>query len=468
MSDPQTQASWANVRDEISRRLKKQQFDTWFRRVEPREISRDRVDLEVPNEFIREWLQKYYLDTIRGAAADVLRASPQVTLRIPDAASAPAASAPADGASVGAASAPAVAPEPVAPRAEPRTISDGRLCLNPSYTFDNFVVGPSNRLAHAAALAVAETPAQAYNPLFLHGQVGLGKTHLLQAVCHHMLARSPRMDILYLSCETFVNQFIAAVKTGSLESFRRRYRTVGVLLVDDIHFLAHKESTQEEFFHTFNALFDAQRQIILSSDSSPADIPTIEARLISRFKWGLVAPVVKPNLEMRLAILKQKAELRGAAVSDEVLMFLAKAIDTNIRELEGAVTKLLGAAHLTQRPVDMVLARELFADVLVEKRRQITIEDIQGVITARFHVKLSDLQSKRRSKSITLPRQVCMFLARALTDYSLEEIGGYFGGRDHTTVMYACDQIAARVQRDGDFAKMIEESTALLRDGARL
>ncbi len=467
MSDSPAQGSWANVRDEISRRIKKQQFDTWFRRVEARTVTSERLDLEVPNEFIREWLQKYYLDTIRKAAEDVMRSRPQVTLRLPAAAASLLAS---DGAASPApASAAQASQSPASPvRTDPmRPASEARLPLNPSYTFDHFVVGPSNRLAHAAALAVAEAPAQAYNPLFLHGAVGLGKTHLLQAICHHMLARAPRTDILYLSCETFVNNFITALKSGSLDAFRRRHRNVGILLVDDIHFLANKESTQEEFFHTFNELFDANRQIILSSDSSPMDIPTIEDRLVSRFKWGLVAKIDKPNLETRVAILKQKAELRGSVISDEVLAFVAKAVDTNIRELEGAVTKLIGSATLTQRRIDMALAREVFSDLLTEKRRHITIEDIQGAITARYSVKLSDLQSKRRSKSVTLPRQVCMFLARGLTDYSLEEIGGYFGGRDHTTVMYACDQIGSRVKRDTEFARMIDETTLQLRSGAR-
>ncbi|MBI4230020.1 MAG: chromosomal replication initiator protein DnaA [Planctomycetes bacterium] len=470
MSEPPSQVSWANVRDEISRRIKKQQFDTWFRRVEAREVSSSRLDLEVPNEFIREWLQKYYLDTIRKAAEDVMRSRPQVTLRLPEGASATAsdASASSSASTAHPSSVPAL-PVPASPvRTDPmRSGAEARLPLNPSYTFDHFVVGPSNRLAHAAALAVAEAPAQAYNPLFLHGAVGLGKTHLLQAICHHMLARAPRTDILYLSCETFVNSFIGALKSGSLDAFRRRHRTVGVLLVDDIHFLANKESTQEEFFHTFNELFDANRQIILSSDSSPMDIPTIEDRLVSRFKWGLVARIDKPNLETRVAILKQKAELRGSEIPDEVLAFVAKAVDTNIRELEGAVTKLIGSATLTARRINLALAREIFSDLLIEKRRHITIEDIQGAITARYSVKLSDLQSKRRSKSVTLPRQVCMFLARSLTDYSLEEIGGYFGGRDHTTVMYACDQIGGRVKRDAEFARMVEETTVQLRSGSR-
>ncbi|MHC4860485.1 MAG: chromosomal replication initiator protein DnaA, partial [Planctomycetota bacterium] len=333
--------------------------------------------------------------------------------------------------------------------------------LNPHYTFDGFVVGPSNKLPHAAALAVSSQPATAYNPLFLHGSVGLGKSHLLQAICHAVLSRRKDLRILYLSCETFTNQFIASVKSGNIGNFRYRYRHVDVLVIDDIHFLAKKEQTQEEFFHTFNTLYNSGGQIVLSSDSSPKEIPTLGERLVSRFKWGLVAEIEPPDYETRMLIVKRKSKLRGKDFPDDVCEFVADRITANIRELEGAVLKVLSVADIHERPVDMEIAREALRSLTSPAKRKITVEKIIEAVTRYYDVRQADLQGRRRSKSIAFPRQVCMFLARLLTNHSLEEIGGYFGGRDHTTVIYATEKIEKMKTADRRFK---EELARLIHD----
>ncbi|MCS7033406.1 MAG: chromosomal replication initiator protein DnaA, partial [Phycisphaerae bacterium] len=309
--------------------------------------------------------------------------------------------------------------------------------LNPDYTFDQFVTGPCNRLAQAAALAVADKPGSAYNPLFIHGGVGLGKTHLLQAVCQKVLENQPSARILYLSCDSFINQFINAVEHGDMNGFRHRYRNVDLLVIDDIHFLAGRDRTQEEFFHTFNTLYQNHKQIILSADAAPSEIPELEERLVSRFNWGLVARIDKPCYETRCAILKKKARIRGVELPDDVLCYVAARVENNTRELEGAITKLQGMSLLTGGRIDMETAKSALGEIATPEQRRVTIQQICEAVTRYYNVRLSDLQSKRRHKSIAFPRQVCMFLARRHTRYSLEEIGGYFGGRDHTTVMHA-------------------------------
>ena len=349
-----------------------------------------------------------------------------------------------------------------APRAEAPSPSLG-LGLNPRYTFDTFVVGGNNQLAHAAAIQVSKAPGQHYNPLFVHGTVGLGKTHLLQATCRSLLEVRPDLRILYLTCETFANQFIQAVQSGDTKNFRYRYREVDVLVIDDIHFLASKERTQEEFFHTFNQLYHSRRQIILSSDSHPRDIPSMEERLVSRFKWGLVTEIEPPGFETRLQIVRVKSEQRGARFPDDVCEFLANQITSNIREVEGAIYKVASLSELMHRPIDLALAREAMRDSGATGRRQITVDSIVRVVTGHFGVKAVDLQSKKRSRSVTHPRQVCMFLARRLTDHSLVEIGGHFGGRDHTTVIYAIEKLEREILVDGRLKDLVESLTREIR-----
>jgi chromosomal replication initiator protein len=311
------------------------------------------------------------------------------------------------------------------------------LPLGEDYTFEAFVMGPCNRLAHAACLAVSETPGKTYNPLYIHGSVGLGKTHLLQATCRKIAAANPKASICVLSCEMFVNHFIEAVERGQIHEFRYRYRHADVLAIDDIQFLSAHEQTQEEFFHTFNTLYQSQRQIILSGDRGPGQIPDLEERLVSRFNWGLVAQIDRPSYETRVAIIRKKARMRNSELPEDVICFIAGVIDSNARELEGALTRVTMLAQVTGRSVDIPLAEEALGTKLGTARKDVSIEDILRAVTLRFSVRLADLQSKKRTRSIALPRQVCMFLARELTRHSLEEIGGYFGGRDHTTVMHA-------------------------------
>jgi len=332
------------------------------------------------------------------------------------------------------------------------------MVLSPDYSFDNFISGPNNRLAYAAAVAVADQPGTAYNPLFIHGGVGLGKTHLLQAICQKILNANPDHQILYVSCDAFMNQFFECVRNGQMSEFHHRYRHVDMLVIDDIHFLADKERSQEEFFHTFNELYQRDKQIVLSSDAAPNEIPKLEERLVSRFNWGLVAQVGKPCFETRIAILRAKAELRSVQVPDDVLELIASRIDSNARELEGAITKLIAHAKLQNLPINMDLAREMLgADAPAPRNNQVTLQAIIDAVTHFYNVKLQDLQSRRRHKSITEPRQICMWLARKNTRFSLEEIGGYFGGRDHTTVMHSIKTVDARSETDATYAAQVQQ-----------
>jgi len=335
-------------------------------------------------------------------------------------------------------------------------LRDDRPPLNPLYTFENFVTGPCNRMAHASALAVSDLPGRAYNPLFIHASVGLGKSHLMQAICHQLLQTRPDVAMMYLSCEDFVNQFIAAIERGQIEDFRYKFRYLDVLVIDDVHFLTNKDRTQEEFFHTFNALYQAQKQVVLSSDSPPHEIPRIEERLVSRFKWGLVVRIDRPSYETRVAIVQKKARLRGKELPEDVVRHLATVVDTNTRELEGAVVRVFGHAALRERQIDMDLAKEALRDLVAAPSRTITIQEIADAVLLRFNVRLSDLQSRRRAQSVTLPRQICMYLTRRLTNRSLEEVGAFFGGRDHTTVLHADRKIRRMVGHDPAFRGLIE------------
>jgi chromosomal replication initiator protein len=344
-------------------------------------------------------------------------------------------------------------------------LSGESLPLIEEYSFDNFVVGPCNRLAHAACVAVSESPGHAYNPLFVHGSVGLGKTHLLQAICHAVIARQRRARVIYLSCETFMNDFMEAVELGTLHTFRYRYRHADILLLDDIQFLADRERSQEEFFHTFNTLYQAQKQIILAADSPPEQIPSLQDRLVSRFGWGLVARIDQPCYETRIAILRKKARIRQVDIPDPVVEFIASTITTNTRELEGAIAKVVGLSQAYRQPVCMAIAEEALAVGREYQHRRVTIQQILEQVSREFNMRAADIQGKRRTRSVALPRQVCMYLARELTDHSLEEIGGYFGGRDHSTVLHACKAISGIRQHDPQLRQILEQVTATLQRG---
>ncbi len=338
-------------------------------------------------------------------------------------------------------------------------VPDTGLKLHPDYTFESFVVGPSNRLAHASCYAVSQSPGDTYNPLFIYGNSGLGKTHLLHAVCAEARRRLENAAIRFLSCEQFVNRFIRAIEEGKLTDFQNQCRSVDVLIIDDVQFLRQREQSQEEFFHTFNALYNSGKQIILSGDSPPSEIPSLEARLISRFNWGLVARVDPPSYETRIAIVQKKAHLRGLEITDEIAEYIARKVHANIRELEGALTTIYALAVTSGESISLELAQTALEGQISIAAKPISITDIIEVVTSHFDVRLADLQSKKRSQSITEPRQICMYLARNLTRHSLEEIGGHFGGRDHTTVMHACNKIDQARASDPRMHALLSELT---------
>ena len=343
---------------------------------------------------------------------------------------------------------------PASPREEDRPLTfeaeTDNIVLADDNTFDHFVTGACNRLAHAACVAAAESPGKVYNPLYIHGSVGLGKTHLLQAVCHKVLADKPDARVLYISCETFTNHFVEAIERGALQQFSYLYRHVDMLVIDDIQFLGARERSREEFFHTFNTLYQAQKQIILSADESPSDIPKLEDRLVSRFNWGLVTRLDAPCLETRMAIVRSKARLRCVNMPEDVVHYIASVAKQNMREIEGALTRVVAMSQQYGGTIDLAIARQALGDESPIPKKRIAITDILQEVMERYNVRLADLQGKRRQRSIAFPRQICMYLARELTPLSLEEIGGYFGGRDHTTVLHAVRTIQNQRSLDGD------------------
>lgn len=329
--------------------------------------------------------------------------------------------------------------------------------LNPRYTFENFVVGPSNRHAHAYSLAVADSPAKAYNPLFIYGGVGLGKTHLIQAICHQIRNKyGNEVKFAYIPSESFTNELINAIQRHSTPAFRQKYRNVDVLVIDDVHFFAGRESTQEEFFNTFNALYDAHKQIILSSDRPPKEIANLQERLVSRFGWGLTTDIQPPHLETRVAILKKKIEREPVFVPDEVLFFIAQLIKTNIRELEGALIRTIAYSLLEEKPITLDLTKEVLKDLLREPKKLITVDFIQRCVAEEFGISLPDFKTRRRNKNVVLPRQVAMYLSRELTELSLPEIGGFFGGKDHTTVLHSYNKIKGDLKKNALLKERVE------------
>ena len=469
------------VLSQLLAKVRREQFETWFRSMRLQRCDDREMEFSVTSQFVRDWIQKNHAQTLREVAtADGGRRAPVLTLRPEDGwdslkvmgleatvrpgetdgqRTGPEALPAGDIASMRLDGASAVGAERAAGPLEQRR----PLNLNPNYVFDKFVVGPCNRLAHAAALAVSENPGSAYSPFFIHGNVGLGKTHLLQAICHTITKRNPASRVLYLSCEDFTNTFINAIQSGSLENFRNLHRHVDVLVIDDVQFLANKDKTQEEFFHTFNSLYNLQKQIVLSSDRPPVEIPTIEERLVSRFKWGLVAEIEAPCFETRVAIVRRKAKSRGIELADDVSCYIAERVTANIRELEGAVIKVVGIAAITNRDITMELAAEALRGVAVTRLAQVSTDEIMDLITEEFAISARDLTGKSRTQAVSFPRQVAMFMLREHTELSLEDIGRVFGNRDHTTVLYAVTKIRDRSQSDRLFREMLDSlSTRLL------
>jgi chromosomal replication initiator protein len=352
---------------------------------------------------------------------------------------------------------------PPPPPAKPARVDGRRSVLLPKYTFDNFVVGASNQFAHAASKAVANQPGDHYNPLFIYGGVGLGKTHLVNAIGHQVLDRNPNARVVYLSSESFMNELIAALRRDRMDEFKSRFRRIDVLIVDDVQFLAGRERTQEEFFHTFNSLYDSHHQIVLTSDKFPKEIPDLEERLRNRFEWGLIADIQPPDVETRVAILEKKAEVEGVDLPQDVALFLATNIDSNVRELEGSLTRLGAFASLNKCPITVDFARDVLQNVLRNRtERAITIESIQKAVCDFFHIRPTDLRSKRRTRTISLPRQVAMYLCRRYTNASFPVIGDRFGGRDHSTVIHAAQVIERRLREDPTFRATVERLERLL------
>ncbi len=430
---------WSEVASRLKGALNETTYRTWFDHVEGLELSDDEFVLAVPNDFTRDWIEGHFIGLISAGVGDATGRERRIQLAVTEV----------EGTE---------RPESVEThRREPA----GGQNMNPKYTFDSFVIGSSNRFAHAAALAVAEAPAQAYNPLFIYGGTGLGKTHLLQAVAQYVSEHQSELSVRYVTSETFMNDFINALRDKRIEGFKQRYRAYDLLLIDDIQFFENKERIQEEFFHTFNTIYEAGGQIAISSDRPPRDISTLEERLRSRFEWGLITDIQPPDLETRIAILRKKVKTDQIHISDpKVLEFVAGRISSNIRELEGALTRVVAFSSLTGRPMTEDLAQDVLKDVFPQGEvQQVTIERIQELVSDRFGLSLDELCSDKRSQNIVYPRQVAMYLSRELTDSSLPKIGKQFGGRDHTTVIHATSKISRMIREDRDVYNLVQELT---------
>jgi len=434
---------WEATMALIKKELTEVSYNTWLKSISPIAVRGNRLILAVPNDFNKEILENRYLSLITNAVHEAANREFLIEfVLISESAK--------------------FEKENQSSSREDDAFNDdiNQIRLNPKYVFDEFVIGNSNRFAHAASLAVAESPAKAYNPLFIYGGVGLGKTHLMHAIGHYILDQNKKAKVAYVTSEKFTNELINSIKDDKNAEFRNRYRNVDVLLVDDIQFIAGKERTQEEFFHTFNALYEANKQIIVSSDRPPKEIPTLEDRLRSRFEWGLITDIQAPDFETRIAILRKKAELDSIIIPNEVFEFIARKIKSNIRELEGALTRIIAYASLANVEISVDIAAEALKDIIASsKPKQINVELIKSIVAQHFNVKAEDFDTKRRTRSISYPRQIAMYLCRELTDMSLPKIGEEFGGRDHTTVIHAYDKISKEIQESASFKSRLDKIT---------
>jgi len=428
---------WHQILDKMKSRISKPSYETWLKQAEPKKLTEDTFIISVPNDFIKNWLDKRYKNFIEDTVYDVIGTTFTVNFEI-----------------IGEEEEQL---ENSFPKNTINNNSEQKHMLNPKYKFESFVVGAANRFAHAASLAVAEAPAKAYNPLFIYGGVGLGKTHLMHAIAHYVREHHPERNVIYLSSEKFTNEFINAIMDNKAETFRNKYRNVDILLVDDIQFLAGKEQTQEEFFHTFNTLHEENKQIIISSDRPPKEIPTLEDRLRSRFEWGLITDISPPDLETRIAILNKKAKAEGLEdIPNDVMLYIANQINTNIRELEGALIRVIAYSSLVNKDIDTALATEALKNIIPNKQpKKVTIQGIKEYIAKKYNITVEEVNSKKRTKSIAFPRQIAMYIARELTDFSLPKIGQEFGGRDHTTVIHAHNKISQLITNDNEFQASI-------------
>ncbi len=441
---------WNNLLSRVKSDVSEQVFNAWFAPMEPLSLADGALLLAVPNEFSKEWIAERYEGLIVSHLTKIADKKTCVHFVVRESEKKPAQKEKKHWFR-------SVLPK----QAEEASVRGA--CLNAKYTFDGFVVGSGNRFAHAAFLAVADSPAKAYNPLFIYGGVGLGKTHLMHAMGNEILKKSAKTKILYISGEEFTNQLITAIQKRTTPQFRQKYRHVDVLLIDDIHFIAGKESTQEEFFHTFNSLYDAHKQIVMSSDRSPKEILTLEDRLISRFAWGLITDIQPPDLETRIAILKKKSERETIHLPDDLFFFLGENIKTNIRELEGALIRVVAYAKLMNKDISVDLAREVLKGMIVEGEKRVGIELIQEKVAEYFNIALQDMKVKKRTRAVAYPRQIAMYLSRDLTDLSLPEIGSSFGGRDHTTVLHACEKVERELKNDEKVRWIISKLVASIK-----
>lgn len=424
---------WNRTLDLLKDEMTDISYNTWILTIEPISIDSNTITLGVPADFQKGILESRYSYLIKNSLKQITHKDYNIYFTVPSQAQ-------------------------VKPAAQDYSEDTSGLILNPKYTFDTFVIGNGNRFAHAASLAVAEAPAKAYNPLFLYGGVGLGKTHLMHAIGHFVLSQNPSLKVLYVSSEKFTNELINAIKDSKNEEFRYKYRNIDILLIDDIQFIVGKERTQEEFFHTFNALYEANKQIIISSDKPPKEIVTLEDRLRSRFEWGLIADIAPPDLETRIAILRKKAQLEKLDVPDDVMVFIADKVASNIRELEGALNRVIAYSTLTENKINVDMATDALKDMLNNNKTVIiNSKTIQESVSRYFHLKTEDLKSQRRSRDVAYPRQIAMYLCREMTDMSLPKIGDDFGGRDHTTVMHACEKIKGDIENNSELKRTIED-----------
>jgi chromosomal replication initiator protein len=447
--DSHTHDMWQQVLSIIQTKLSKPSFDTWFKATKASVHGDSLVVVTAPTTFAAEWLESRYTKLVRTTLQEYLGRQFDVKFVIEE-------NKPPE---------PAVQQQPIIQAVQAASEETFAHMLNPKYTFDTFVIGANNRFAHAASLAVAEAPAKAYNPLFLYGGVGLGKTHLMHAIGHYILDHNPNTRVLYLSSEKFTNEFINAIRDNRGESFRTKYRNIDVLLIDDIQFLAGKEQTQEEFFHTFNALHEERKQIVISSDRPPKEIPTLEERLRSRFEWGLITDIQPPDLETRIAILRKKARAENLDIPNEAMVYIANQIDTNIRELEGALIRVVAYSSLINEDISSHLAAEALKDIIPSSRpKMITMQDIQQKVGEMYGLKIEEFKARKRTKAVAFPRQIAMYLSREMTDYSLPKIGEAFGGRDHTTVIHAHEKISQQLKIDGELYKIIQTLTEKIKN----
>jgi len=434
---------WNRCLSALSEKVNQKSFDIWLKPLRALSLKENLLEIEVPNKFFKDWISENYQSLICEVLQQLSKKSLSLSLSLRDGKED----------SVMEIKEGKTKEKPAPKTVRQATKEDG---LNPSYTFNAFVVGSSNQFAHAAALAVANLPAKNYNPLFIYGGVGLGKTHLVNAIGNQVVENDPAAKVCYLSSEKFTNELINCLRYEKMTDFRNKYRTKDVLLVDDIQFLGGKERTQEEFFHTFNALYDSNKQIVITSDKLPKDIPGLEERLRSRISWGLIADIQPPDIETKVAILCKKAELYNISLSNEVGLFLAGQLGSNIRELEGALTRLRAFSSLTGQEINASMAKEILRDILSDRQKAITVENIQKIVANNYNIKVSDLKSSKKSKIYALPRQIAMYLCRTMTKASFPEIGTKFGGKDHSTVIHAFRQIEKRAAEDRDLKSVID------------